>query len=338
MTFRLRAARSADLEALYEMAKLTGGGFTNLPPDRAALKTKLERAEAAFALDTDSIADELFVLVLEDARSGAVRGTCQLMSQVGQRWPFYSYRLNTLTQYSQELDRTVRAELLSLVTDLEGSSEVGGLFLHPNERAGGLGLLLARSRYLFVAMHRKRFADRILAELRGIIDERGGSPFWDGVAGRFFGMSFQDADYFNAINGNQFIADLMPKHPVYIAMLSEDARSVIGVPHPTGRAAMRMLEDEGFRAEGYVDIFDGGPTMVARTDNVTSVKNSCQRKVTGVTVNEGERAILATGRLGTFRACFGARVLDGEDGIAIDSASADLLDVCEGDMVWSVGR
>ncbi|ANK11703.1 arginine N-succinyltransferase [Erythrobacter neustonensis] len=338
MTFRLRAARPADLEALYEMAKLTGGGFTNLPPDRAALQGKLERAETAFARAEDTIVDEQFVLVLENARTGAVRGTCQLMSQVGQRWPFYSYRLNTLTQYSQELDRTVRAELLSLVTDLEGSSEVGGLFLHPGERAGGLGLLLARSRYLFVAMHRPRFADRILAELRGIIDERGGSPFWDGVAGRFFGMSFQDADYFNAINGNQFIADLMPKHPVYIAMLNEDARSVIGVPHPTGRAAMRMLEDEGFRAEGYVDIFDGGPTMVAWTDSVTSVKNACNAKVTALDAAEGERAILATGHLATFRACFGARVLDGEGGIAIDSASADLLDVCEGDTVWSVAR
>lgn len=338
MTFRLRAARPADLEALYEMAKLTGGGFTNLPPDRAALGAKLERAEAAFARPDDTLADEQFVLVLENARTGTVRGTCQLMSQVGQRWPFYSYRLNTLTQYSQELDRTVRAELLSLVTDLEGSSEVGGLFLHPNERAGGLGLLLARSRYLFVAMHRARFADRILAELRGIIDERGGSPFWDGVAGRFFGMSFQDADYFNAINGNQFIADLMPKHPVYIAMLSEDARSVIGVPHPTGRAAMRMLELEGFRHDGYVDIFDGGPTMTAHTDLVTSVKNSASAQVTALEVQEGEKAILATGRLGTFRACFGARVLDGEGGIAIDSASADLLDVCEGDTVWSVAR
>lgn len=338
MTFRLRAARPADLEALYEMAKLTGGGFTNLPPDRAALGAKLERAEAAFARPDDTLADEQFVLVLENARTGTVRGTCQLMSQVGQRWPFYSYRLNTLTQYSQELDRTVRAALLSLVTDLEGSSEVGGLFLHPNERAGGLGLLLARSRYLFVAMHRARFADRILAELRGIIDERGGSPFWDGVAGRFFGMSFQDADYFNAINGNQFIADLMPKHPVYIAMLSEDARSVIGVPHPTGRAAMRMLELEGFRHDGYVDIFDGGPTMTAHTDLVTSVKNSASAQVTALEVQEGEKAILATGRLGTFRACFGARVLDGEGGIAIDSASADLLDVCEGDTVWSVAR
>ncbi len=338
MTFRLRAARTSDLEALYEMAKLTGGGFTNLPPDRSALDAKLERTEAAFAADSETLSDELFVLVLENARTGAVRGTCQLMTQVGQRWPFYSYRKNTLTQYSQELDRTVRAELLSLVTDLEGSSEVGGLFLHPNERAGGLGLLLARSRYMFVAMHRQRFADRILAELRGIIDERGGSPFWEGVAGRFFGMSFQDADYFNAINGNQFIADLMPKHPVYIAMLDDDARSVIGVPHPTGRAAMRMLENEGFRHDGYVDIFDGGPTMVAHTDMVTSVKGSVSAVVTGLDLTEGERAILATGRLGSFRACFGARALDADGSIAIDSASADLLDVSEGDTVWSVAR
>ncbi len=338
MTMRLRAARPADLEHLYEMAKLTGGGFTNLPADRKALSTKLGRAADAFARTEETIGDEQFVLVLEDPASGAVRGTCQLMSRVGQQWPFYSYRLNTLTQYSQELDRTVRAEMLSLVTDLEGTSEVGGLFLHPNERAGGLGLLLARSRYLFVAMHRKRFAEKIIAELRGIIDERGGSPFWDGVAGRFFGMGFQEADYFNAINGNQFIADLMPKHPVYVAMLREEARSVIGVPHPTGRAAMRMLENEGFRYEGYVDIFDGGPTMVAQTDQVSSVRDSKAAVLTAMDLAEGERAILASGTLGDFRACYGARSFDAEGGIAIDAAAADTLDVCAGDTVWSVAR
>ena len=338
MTFRLRAARADDLEPLYEMAKLTGGGFTNLPPDRNALSGKLGRASAAFANETDEICDEQFVLILENTQTGAIRGTCQLMTQVGQQWPFYSYRLNTLTQYSQELDRTVRAEMLSLVTDLEGSSEVGGLFLHPNERAGGLGLLLARSRYLFIAMHRARFADRVLAELRGIIDERGGSPFWDGVAGRFFGMNFQEADYFNAINGNQFIADLMPKHPVYVAMLDDDARSVIGVPHPTGRAAMRMLENEGFHYDGYVDIFDGGPTMVARTDEVVSVKNSEQRTISGIETTEGDRAIIATGKLATFRACYGARKLNEDGTISIDAQAADILDVKDGDTVWSVPR
>jgi arginine N-succinyltransferase len=337
MSFRLRAARPHDLEALYEMAKLTGGGFTNLPADRKALARKLERTESAWANEADELSDEQFVLVLENTATGDVRGTCQMMTRVGQQWPFYSYRLTTLTQHSQELDRTVRAEMLSLVTDLEGCSEVGGLFLHPSERAGGLGLLLARSRYLFIAMHRARFADRVLAELRGVLDERGGSPFWDGVAGRFFGMTFQEADYFNAINGNQFIADLMPKHPVYVAMLSDSARSAIGVPHPSGRAAMRMLEEEGFAYQGYLDIFDGGPTMTARTDEVASIRGAQCRTVVETDSTHGEKVLLAAGRLAGFHACYGLCEA-AEDGVVIDPQAAALLGVGPGDEVWTVPR
>lgn len=338
MTFRIRAAHSDDLEPLYEMAKLTGGGFTNLPADRDALAAKLGRAADAFARKEDQLGDDQFVLVLENAETGSVRGTCQIFTKVGQQWPFYSYRLTTLTQHSRELDRTVRAEMLSLVTDLEGSSEVGGLFLHPNERAGGLGLLLARSRYLFIAMHRKRFADRILAELRGIIDDRGGSPFWDGVAGRFFGMSFQEADYFNAINGNQFIADLMPKHPVYIAMLSDAARNVIGLPHPNGRAAMRMLENENFRAEGYVDIFDGGPSMIAQTDQVKTITEAVQSQISGTDLESGEKTLVATGQLDNFRCAYGKRLLHQDGSIVLDADCAATLGVSPGDTVWSAAK
>jgi arginine N-succinyltransferase len=333
----IRAATEGDLQALYEMAKLTGGGFTNLPADRNSLRAKLERSAQAFTREEDTLADDLFVLVLENVETGEVRGTCQVFSQVGLRWPFYSYRLHALTQYSQELDRTVRAELLSLCTDLEGSTEVGGLFLHPSERAGGLGLLLARSRYLFIAAHRARFGERVLAELRGIIDERGGSPFWDAIGGKFFGMSFQEADEFNATHGNQFIADLMPKHPVYVAMLSESARKVIGLPHPSGRAAMRMLENEGFRYECYVDIFDGGPTMTARTDDVASIRNANAATLTGTELARGEKALLACGRLADFRCCYGARQLT-DAGLAIDSTAADLLRAGKDDTVWSVTR
>ena len=337
MSFRIRAATAGDLEPIYQMAKLTGGGFTNLPADRTALSEKLAQSDAAFAREDGELADETFVLALENAATGEVRGTCQLFTRIGQDWPFYSYRLATLTQYSQELDRTVRAEMLNLVTDLEGSSEVGGLFLHPSERAGGLGMLLARSRYLFIAMHRARFADRILAELRGSIDERGGAPFWDGVAGRFFGMSFQEADYFNAINGNQFIADLMPKHPVYVAMLNDTARSAIGVPHPSGNAAMRMLEAEGFAYEGYVDIFDGGPTMTAKTDKVASVAEAKGQTVTSTDFAGGEQALIARGRLASFRCGYGMRA-DADGGVAIDAAAAELLDVTGGDKIWSVAK
>jgi arginine N-succinyltransferase len=326
-----------DLQHLYEMAKLTGGGFTNLPPDRNSLTSKLEGSEAAFTREGDEIVGETFVLVLENTKTRNVRGTCQLFTAVGHQYPFYSYRIGTLTQYSKELDRTVAAELLSLCNDLGGTSEVGGLFLHPGERAGGLGMLLARSRYLFVAAHRHRFGDRILAELRGIIDERGGSPFWDAIGGKFFGMSFQEADEFNAIHGNQFIADLMPKHPVYIAMLGEEAKKVIGLPHPSGRVVMRMLEHEGFSYQGYVDIFDGGPTMLADTDKVRSIADNHHGEVVNDELEKGEKALIATGQFNDFRCCYGAREIR-EEGIAIDSLAAELLGVGKGDTVWSIGR
>ncbi len=337
MSFVIRPATTDDLQHLYEMAKLTGGGFTNLPPDRNSLTAKLEGSEAAFTREGAEIVGETFVLVLENTKTREVRGTCQLFTAVGHQYPFYSYRISTLTQYSKELDRTVTAELLSLVNDLGGTSEVGGLFLHPGERAGGLGMLLARSRYLFIAAHRHRFGNRILAELRGIIDERGGSPFWDAIGGKFFGMSFQQADEFNASHGNQFIADLMPKHPVYIAMLGEEAKKVIGLPHPSGRAAMRMLENEGFSYQGYVDIFDGGPTMLAETDKVKSIAQAHHGEVVDDELDKGEKALIATGQFKDFRCCYGARELR-EDAIAIDSLAAETLGIGKGDTVWSIGR
>ncbi len=337
MTFVIRAAREDDLAHLYEMAKLTGGGFTNLPPDRKALRAKLDRAAAAFARDDEALGDDQFVLILENLETGEVRGTCQLFTQIGRNNPFYSYRIGTLTQHSSELDRTFRADMLTLATDLEGASEVGGLFLHPGERAGGLGMLLARSRYLFIKAHRARFAERIVAELRGVIDEAGGSPFWDGLAGRFFGMNFQDADEFNATNGHQFIADLMPKHPIYTAMLSETARAAIGLPHPSGRAAMRMLENEGFAFENYIDIFDGGPTMTARTDQVRSIANTREATIIAIDGDGGEQALVSAGRLGAFR-CVVGTVREVDDRIVLDKAAAAALRVGEDDRVHHVAR
>jgi arginine N-succinyltransferase len=327
----MRPARPDDLQTLYEMAKLTGGGFTNLPPDRASLSAKLERTAEALARESDSMEDELIVLVLENSETGQVRGTCQIFSKVGQKWPFYSYRLGVLTQHSRELGRTFRAEMLSLTTDLEGSTEVGGLFLHPRERAEGLGLLLARSRYLYIRQHRARFGDRVIAELRGVIDEAGGSPFWDGLAGRFFGMSFQEADEFNAINGNQFIADLMPKTPIYTAMLTDHARSVIGLPHPNGRAAMRMLEAEGFANAGYVDIFDGGPTMVGQIDGLRTVADAKTATFTGTHEGGGKKVLAARGLLADYRCAYAFMIEGAEGTVTLDAESAKALGLQPGD-------
>jgi arginine N-succinyltransferase len=339
VSFRIRPARNDDFQALYEMAKLTGGGFTNLPADRGALVDKLIRSEKGFAAEVTEPGEELYVFMLENAQTGQIRGTCQIFGMVGVDAPFYSYRISTLTQTSKALGQTFRNEMVTLTTDLEGSSEVGGLFLHPGERAGGLGMLLARSRYLFIKLHRERFARRIIAELRGVIDEKGGSPFWDAIAGRFFGMTFQEADEFNGAHGTQFIADLMPKTPIYTAMLPQSARAVMGIPHPSGRAAMKMLEREGFQFDCYVDIFDGGPTMSAPTEQVRTVRESRELVLEAVAETvDGTNMMLARGRLDDFTACCGDVLVSPEETATLTRETAALLRIGPGDSFLAMGR
>jgi arginine N-succinyltransferase len=339
MSFRIRAAREEDFGPLYDLSKLTGGGFTNLPADKKTLENKLARAAAGFDRKGESQSDDLYLFMLEDVATGAIRGTCQIFGEVGSDRPFYSYRLSTLTQKSDELGRIFRNQTLSLCTDLEGSSEVGGLFLHPHERAGGLGMLLARSRYLFIKQHRPRFGSRVLAELRGVMDPAGHSPFWDALAGRFFGMTFPEADEFNAVHGTQFIADLMPKTPIYVAMLPESARSVMGQPHPTGRAALKMLQAEGFIWECYIDIFDGGPTVTAPTDQIRTVREAEWLKVGGGHKDRaGKTMMVATGQLGTFTACYAQVKIDDRGEALLDEDALKCLDVGSGDTIIAVPR
>jgi arginine N-succinyltransferase len=338
MSFRVRPATGDDFRAIYQMAKLTGGGFTNLPADRGTLVAKLARSDGSFSREEDRQEGDLYVFVLEDPKAGVIRGTCQVFGQVGVVQPFYSYHVSTLTQTSPELGKTFRNQMLSLTTDLEGSSEVGGLFLHPELRAGGWGALLARSRYLFMKSHRTRFGDRTLAELRGVMDEAGNAPFWDGLAGRFFGMTFPEADEFNAVHGTRFIADLMPKTPIYVDLLADSAKAVMGQPHPSGRAALRMLETEGFVFDRYIDIFDGGPTVVAQTDHIGTVREARSETISEIGTGGPMRMMVAAGRLKDFRACCASVKKVPRKGICIDRDAAELLQVEVGDELVMVAK
>jgi arginine N-succinyltransferase len=338
MSCRIRAARPGDVRAFYDLAKLTGGGFTNLPAEKPTLEAKLAKSEEGFSREGEGPGEDLYVFMLENVETGQIRGTCQIFGAVGTDRPFYSYLISTLTQKSEELGRIFRNQTLNLTTDLEGFSEVGGLFLHPQERAGGLGMLLARSRYLFIKQHRPRFGDSVLAELRGVMDQSGNSPFWDAIGGRFFGMSFPEADEFNAVHGTQFIADLFPKTSIYVSMLPESARAVMGQPHPTGRAALKMLENEGFDWDSYIDIFDGGPTVTARTDKIKTVMESDWFRVAGVNEEGGPTMMLASGVKHDFIACYGQTAKTDNGELLIDPKAMDMLNIGPGDRVLAVPR
>jgi arginine N-succinyltransferase len=152
-------------------------------------------------------------------------------------------------------------------------------------------------------------------------------------------MSFREADEFNALNGNQFIADLMPKHPIYTALLAENAVAVMGVPHDSGRPAMRMLEAEGFHFDAYLDIFDGGPTMTSATDRIATIRDARDAVVTAVGLgeDEGTPSLIGAGRLADFRAAWG-RAVEGGEGVMLDAETAAMLELRLGDTITCVAK
>ena len=167
-----------------------------------------------------------------------------------------------------------------------------------------------------------------------MIDAQGGSPFWDSIAGRFFGMSFQEADAFNGAHGTQFIADLMPKTPIYTAMLSPEAQA--RQPASVGRGGDADARARGFSGKDYVDIFDGGPTMSAPTDQIRSIRDARELTLAGITAGaEGEKMLLASGGRADFAAGYG-HVAIAEDGSATVAASAGLLALQTGDRFLAV--
>lgn len=323
----IRPIRAADLEPVLELVRRGGTGLTNLPPDRDAIQSRIASAERA--LSDQQARSEGAAIMLVAEHGGRIVATGMIFARVGAEWPFYSYRITRQAAVSRSLARSKAQRLLNLVNDFDGETEVGGLFVDPELRGLALGQLMARSRYVFIAAHRTWFGERVIAELRGYQDELGHSPVWDAIGRHFYDMEFEEADRTGALHGNQFIADLGARYPIYISMLPAVAQAALGRPHDDGRPAHAMLLSEGFRDEGYVDIFDGGPTLVAPIDAVRTVIGSREARLLGVQEG-GQPALLAVGLGSAFRLIRGlaSRV---EGGVQIDEPSARLLDVTQGE-------
>ena len=299
----VRTASEADLEGLYALAVTGGSGLTNLPPDRVALAAKLAASSQALISPAAREAGAAILLIVEFG--GRVVGTSCIFPRIGAEWPFHSYRLTRQSNRSLAVGRLKAQLLLNLANDFDGEAEVGGLFIDPSMRGHALGALAARARYLFIAMHRDWFGRRVIAELRGWQDEHGNSPVWEAVGRHFYDMDFHEADRTGALNGSQFIADLGPRYPLYVSLLPTAAQAALGRPHDDGRPAYEMLLAEGFHGGGYVDIFDGGPTVVADIDAVRTIRDARRVAVAAIAPG-GVPALVAAGQGTSFRAARGA--------------------------------
>jgi arginine N-succinyltransferase len=333
----VRPAHLDDLPAVMDLAARAGPGFTSLSLGENQLAGRLENSLASFATGVVKPDGEMYFLVVEDRATRQVVGIAGISAQVGVKVPFYSYRRTTLAQCSSAVGRRFDMDALYPVNESAGATEVGTLFVVPEVRGTGSGRLVAKSRYLLMAIAPQRFGEKVVAELRGVVDAEGHSPFWEALGRPFFRMDFEEADRISATD-NQFISDLLPTHPIYLDLLPAAARAVVGVAHPEGRTARRLLEAEGFRHRGLVDVFDAGPVLTARRERLKTIRNSRSLVVRVGPPNPAEQvsALVATERLPDFRVCAARVAINDEEVTVGDEIGRQLaLEPGERARVWT---
>jgi len=275
----IRPIRATDYDDLYRIAIESGHGFTSLPVNEGILKKRISHSEESFKVLVSQPGDQGYLFVMEDNQTGQIVGTTGIEAAVGLDNAFYHYHLGKVVHSSRELDIHNTVETLALCNDYTGATEICTLFLQESHRKNGNGKFLSRCRFLFIAEHAERFSNCVIAEMRGVSDKNGRSPFYDWLEEHFLSIEFTKADYLTGIGNKGFIAELMPKYPVYVSLLTKEAQQVINKVHSNTVPALRLLEAEGFSRRGYVDIFDAGPTVEAERSQIRAVRNSKKYQV-----------------------------------------------------------
>ncbi len=331
-----RPIAEADLAGLQSLAGRTGGGLTSLPADQAYLAGRIEASRHAFRPRVARPGGEYYLFALEDSDTHMLAGVAGIASRVGGYDPWYSYEIRPERHVHEPLGVERDIPTLHLRAEHRGSSEICSLFLAPERRRGGAGRLLSLARFLFIAAHRERFTATILAEMRGYLDEAGRSPFWEAVGHPFFPFDYYHADRLSGLGEKQFIADLMPRHPIYIPLLPPEVQAVIGRVHRETEPALALLRAEGFAVSSEVDIFDAGPILRAGTGDVRTVRIAMHapvRSAANEVAADHEPHLLANGAL-DFRACIGGVLRHDDGSVSLARTAAVALNVEPGETVW----
>ncbi len=337
----IRPAAAADIDHVVALARSAGIGVTTLPDSRDLLASRLDLAERSFGGQVRP-EQAYYFLALEDTDAGRVIGVSAIQARVGLDDVWYNYRVaNTVNAY-KELGIHRQTPTLYLTNDMTNCSELCTLFLHPNARSGANGHLLSKARMLLLAERPDLFSDKVFAEMRGYSDETGRSPFWESLGEKFFTLDFPRADYLTGLGNKAFIAELMPKYPIYLPFLSAAAQACVAQVHDQTAPALALLKREGFNYNGLIDIFDGGPVVEAFLPQIRTVRDSQRRYVMvsaspkyqhGPSQRGRELVMVSNRQLRDFRVALVPVEHVKDDTVILATALAERLRVENGDMV-----
>jgi arginine N-succinyltransferase len=340
--FVLRESRREDADALLKLARHLD--TVNLPANPERLEQILDHSVRSFSGEIEPAARE-YVFALENADTGEVVGTSMIHAQHGtRRAPHVFFQLLEEERYSETLDRYFVHQCLRIGYNYDGPTEIGGLILLPDYRGrpSGLGKLLSYARFVYMAMHRERFRDKVISELLPPLEPDGTSVLWEHLGKKFTGLTYQEADLLSKDN-KEFIRSLFPHDLIYVSLLPDEVAEVIGRVGPNTRGVERMLRQIGFEFADQIDPFDGGPHFIAATDDITLIRGARQVRAEAVGKADNGRpwSVVATagGERG-FRATW-TRVIPGQGEILGESESVGLppevlaaLGVRAGEMLW----
>ncbi|MFJ3049282.1 MULTISPECIES: arginine/ornithine succinyltransferase subunit alpha [Pseudomonas] len=327
----MRPAQVADLQQVQRLAADSPVGVTSLPDDAERLREKILASEASFAAEVSFNGEESYFFVLEDTDTGRLVGCSAIVASAGFSEPFYSFRNETFVHASRELKIHNKIHVLSLCHDLTGNSLLTSFYVERDLVNTPIAELNSRGRLLFMASHPERFADAVVVEIVGYSDEQGQSPFWNAIGRNFFDLDYTEAEKLSGLKSRTFLAELMPHYPIYVPLLPDDAQEAMGQVHPRAQITFDILMRDGFESDNYVDIFDGGPALHARTSGIRSIAQSRQVPVRIGEGGKGNRGYLVTnGQLQDFRAI--VVELDWVPGkpVTLNQQAAEALGIGEG--------
>ncbi|MCM0604745.1 MAG: arginine N-succinyltransferase [Xanthomonadaceae bacterium] len=267
----IREIEKKDISYLSKVSQIPG--FINIPNDDDLLIEKIQTSIDSFKAKAPGFHGK-YVFVAEDLDQKQVIGTSMVAGQHGtEESPHFYFEVGVEKKYSKTINTGFIHGTLKLEQMTNGPSELGGLILDEEFRKheSKIGRQLSFVRFLYMAMNRERFKERVIAELLPPLNKKGQSPLWEAVGRRFTNMDYWEADQLCQKN-KEFILALFPKTKVYTSFLPAEARNAIGKVSKNTEPVQKMLTRIGFKYTDQVDPFDGGPHLWADVSELMPIK------------------------------------------------------------------
>lgn len=340
----IRPVKMVDLDALVMLAEHATPKLTNLPASRERLEERIARSLAAFNDDIEFPGNEHYTFVLEnsalvdDEGNGEVLGTATIRAQAGANEAYYTYRQETLIHASQQLNVRREVQTLALSHEVSDATLLCAYSLNPRYKGTSAESLLRRARLMFIAQYPERFSRILAVAFPGYLDAQNESPFWESVGQHFFARSFHDINHIAGVRSKSFIAEVMPQFPLYLPLLTPQARAAIGREHPAHEDALQEMLAEGFVRSRHVDIFDAGPIVKAERERLATFTRAAWHPVRlrpEETLPDAEPALIANQALEGFRCIVARYALSTTGQLMLSEADAKRLGVEEGRAVFA---